>query len=103
MATDSITIRTKFKNGITDIRCRIEHPMDSGLCDDEKSEAVAHFIQKVTIYHNNEVACSVEMGTGVSENPFFAVQIQDTKKGDTISISWADNKGMSDSNKTTIN
>ena len=46
---------------------------------------------------NGEVVAQANLGTGVSKNPLIGVGIPNAKSGDTVTVSWVDNKGESDS------
>ena len=46
---------------------------------------------------NGEVVAQANLGTGVSKNPLIGVGIPNAKPGDTVTVSWVDNKGESDS------
>lgn len=103
MSKETITLRCRYRNGITDVRCRILHTMNANLCqDEEESEEKPHFIQKVLFEHNGETVATFHVGPGISDDPFFNVGIKETKKGDQIRVSWVDNKGESDAAEVTI-
>jgi len=94
----SIKIRTKRLGDITQIRTLIAHPMETGRNKDEQGKLIpAHFIQELTVKHNDKVISSSVMGAGISKNPYFAFKFIGGKTGDKISISWQDNLGQSDS------
>jgi sulfur-oxidizing protein SoxZ len=46
---------------------------------------------------NGEMVAQANLGTGVSKNPLIGVGIPNAKPGDTVTVSWVDNKGESDS------
>ncbi len=94
----SIKIRTKQFEEITQIRTLIAHPMETGRNKDEQGNLIpAHFIQELTVKHNDKVIASSVMGAGISKNPYFAFKFKGGKAGDKINISWQDNLGQSDS------
>lgn len=99
MTKKSIKLRTKFKNGITAVRVLISHPMETGLRKDKETGKVlpAHFIQEVTCKHNGKLKMVMEFGISVSKNPFLQFELEDGAKGDTLELSWKDNKGETDS------
>jgi sulfur-oxidizing protein SoxZ len=100
----SIKIRTKRMNGKTQIRTLISHPMEHGRNKDPKTNQLipAHFIQELTIKHNDKVIVSSEMGAGISKDPYFAFILKGGEIGDKIIISWRDNLGNTDSEEHTI-
>ena len=56
-----------------------------------------HFIENMEFAVNGEVIAQANLGTGVSKNPLIGVGIPNAKPGDTVTVSWVDNKGESDS------
>ena len=94
----SIKIRTKRKDGFTQIRTLIVHPMETGRNRDVKSgEPIpAHYIRELTVKHNNKVIVSAVMGASISKDPYFAFKIKGGEPGDKILISWVDNLGNKD-------
>jgi sulfur-oxidizing protein SoxZ len=42
------------------------------------------------------------LSTAVSKNPYFRFKLRGAKSGDTLSVSWVDNKGETDKLETTL-
>ncbi len=95
----SIKIRAKAKNGITVVKALINHPMETGLRKNKKTGEMipAHFIQEVVCKHNGNEVINCEWGGSVSKNPYLAFKFSGGSKGDSIELSWKDNKGEGDS------
>ena len=95
----SIKLRAKAKNGVATVKCLISHPMETGLRKDKKSGKLipAEFIQEVTCEHGGKTVLSAEWGSAISKNPFLSFKFSGANSGDSIKISWVDNKGASDS------
>ncbi len=100
----SIKIRTKRKDGYTQIRTLIAHPMDTGRNRNEETGKLipAFYIQELTVKHLGKTVASSVMGPSISRNPYFAFQLKGGESGDEISVSWLDNKGNRDIKVTTI-
>jgi sulfur-oxidizing protein SoxZ len=100
----SIKIRSKRQDGKTQIRTLISHPMETGRNKDPKTNQLipAHFIQELTVKHNDKVVISSNVGAGVSKDPYFAFMLKGGAIGDKIVISWRDNLGNMDSEQHTI-
>ncbi len=98
MAKD-IKIRAKEKGGVATVKALIKHPMETGGRKDKKTgKAIpAHFIQEIKVSLNGEAALTGHWSGGVSKNPYISVKVAGAKQGDSVSISWVDNKGGSDS------
>ena len=94
----SIKIRSKRLDGKIQIRTLIAHPMENGRNRDQSSGQFipAHFIQEITVKHNDQVIISGDLGGGIAKDPYFAFILKDAQSGDKITISWLDNQGLSD-------
>lgn len=94
----SIKIRTKRLEGKTQIRTLISHPMEHGRNVDEVTGKLIpeHYIQALTVKCNDNIIVSSQLGAGISKNPYFAFMLKGGEKGDTISVSWKDNLGNSE-------
>ncbi len=99
-----IKIRAKLKNGVTTIKALLKHPMETGARKDKETgdKVPAHFIQEVNCQHNGKDVLTGLWSGGVSKNPYMSFKIKGGNKGDTIILSWKDNKGESDSKETKI-
>ena len=100
----SIKIRTKRKGGNTQIRTLISHPMETGRRKDKDSGELvpAHYIQDLTVKHNDKVVVSSVMGASISKDPYFSFLLKGGEPGDKIIISWKDNLGNTDTEETVI-
>jgi sulfur-oxidizing protein SoxZ len=96
---NSIKIRAKSKNGVTTVKALMNHPMETGLRKDKKTGQVipAHYIQEVTASLNGETVLSANWGGAISKNPYLSFKVNAGAKGDSIELSWTDNKGDKDS------
>lgn len=94
----SIKLRTSIRDGVTTVRSIIRHPMHTGFAvNPETSELIpAHYIEKVTVHHNDKLVLDCDWSRAVSRNPYLSFQFAGAKAGDTLRISWSDNKGQSD-------
>jgi len=104
MAKKSIKVRAKAKGDMTTVKCLISHPMETGLRTDKKTGQVipAHFVQEVIGTHNGNTVMTAHWSGGISKNPYLSFKFAGAKKGDTLNISWTDNKGAGDSLDATI-
>ncbi|MCW9013226.1 MAG: thiosulfate oxidation carrier complex protein SoxZ [Gammaproteobacteria bacterium] len=95
----SIKVRAKVKGGVTVVKTLISHPMETGLRKNKKTgqKIPAEFIQEVTCEHNGNNVLSALWGTAISKNPYLSFKFKGAKSGDTLKVSWVDNKGKSDS------
>lgn len=104
MAKRSIKARAKLKRGVVTVKALIKHPMETGLRKDKKTgkKIPAHFIQTVNFKHNGEDVMVANWGGSVSKNPYTSFNFSGASKGDTLTISWVDNRGGGDSKDVKI-
>jgi sulfur-oxidizing protein SoxZ len=102
MAT--IKIRAKLQGDVTTVKALIQHPMDTGQVKNKKTGKLipAHFIQEVKCEHNGSSVLTALWGPAVSKNPYLSFKFKGAKAGDTLKLSWVDNKGESDAIETQI-
>ena len=99
----SIRVRAVENGGVTSLKALVQHSMDSGFVKDSAGNVIpAHFIQVLTISHNDKNVFVANWGPAVSKDPFLECRFKGAKKGDELTISWIDNKGESDSTTATI-
>ena len=100
----SIKIRAKADGDVTTVKALISHPMETGLVKDKKTGQLipAHFIQEVTCEHNGKNVLTALWGPAISKNPYLSFRFKGAKAGDTLKLSWVDNKGESDSTETKV-
>ena len=95
----SIKMRAKITDGVTTIKVLISHPMDTGLQKDKKpgKKIPAQLIQEVVCKHKDTTVMTANWGAAISKNPYLSFKFTGAAAGDTISLSWVDNKGEKDS------
>ena len=100
----SIKIRAKMDGDVTTVKALFKHPMDTGLLKDKKTGKVipAHFIQEVVCEHGGNKVMTAMWGPAISKNPYLSFKFTGAKAGDTLKLSWVDNKGESDSAETQV-
>ena len=91
------TMKMKIKkkdNGIVEVLCLVNHPMETGLRKDKKTKKLipAHHIQKMIFDVNGKTAADVSLAGSISKNPLIGVHVK-ANPGDTVKVSWSDNKG----------
>lgn len=91
---DMMKIRARLKDGVTEVKVLMIHPMETGRRIDDAGETVpAHFIQMVTATLNGKTVLEAQWGTGISKNPYLTFRVRGAKLGDKFAVSWVDNKG----------
>ena len=87
-------IKTRPKDGATEILVLVNHPMETGNRVDAKTKekVPAHFIQKLTVEVNGKAVAVADLGVAVSKDPLIGVAVK-AKTGDKVKVNWSDNKG----------
>jgi sulfur-oxidizing protein SoxZ len=100
----TIKIRAKLEGDETTVKALIQHPMETGQVKDKKTGKLipAHFIQEVNCEHNGVNVMTALWGPAVSKNPYLSFKFKGAKVGDTLKMSWVDNKGESDTVETQV-
>ncbi|MBV8209010.1 MAG: thiosulfate oxidation carrier complex protein SoxZ [Burkholderiaceae bacterium] len=96
-------IRASARDGVTEVKVLMQHPMETGLRKDDSGALVpAWFITEVIATHQERVVLRAQFGTSISANPYLAFRFRGGKPGDRIAISWVDTKGDRRSDEATI-
>jgi sulfur-oxidizing protein SoxZ len=100
----SIKMRVKSKDGVTTLKALISHPMETGTRKDKKTgkKIPAHFIQEVVCEHKGKTVMTANWGPAISKNPYLSFRFSGAAAGNTVKLSWVDNKGEKDSAEATI-
>lgn len=86
-------IRAVSKDGSTEVRVLMSHPMATGQIKDAAGVVIpAHYITDVTAQHNGKTVLSAQWGTAVSKDPYLFFKFKGGSKGDKVTITWTDNK-----------
>ncbi len=100
---DLIKIRARIKDGVTEVKALMTHPMETGRRKNDFDEVVpAHFIQMVTATLNGKVVLEAQWGTGISKNPYLTFRLRNARAGDRVGITWHDNKGQSNAMEVAV-
>ena len=85
------------------VRVLMTHPEDTGLLKGPDGKLIpAHFIQSVICKHGDKEVMNCDWGTAISKNPFLEFSFKGGKSGDTVSVTWLDNKGETQTGSTTV-
>lgn len=88
-------LRARLKDGVTEVKAIVNHPMETGARKDKASgkKIPRHFIQEISCEHNDKPVLTAETGWGLSKNPYLSFAFKGGAKGDKFAIHWKDNKG----------
>lgn len=97
-------IKTRPKDGATEILVLVSHPMETGQRTDPKTKQKipAHFIETLTISVNNKPVIEADLSVGISKDPLLGILVKGPKAGDKVSVAWRDNKGETGSGEAVV-
>ncbi len=100
----TIKLRASAADGVTTVKALISHTMETGTRKDKKTgeKIPAHFIQEVVCTHNGNTVMTANWGPAISKNPYLSFKFKGGASGDTVALSWVDNKGEKDSHEIAI-
>ena len=97
-------IRATVKDGVADVRIRMNHEMESGRRKDGSGALVpAWHITDVEVALNGRPALTAQWGGAVSKNPFLRFRLRGAKPGDRLSVAWVDTRGQRRTDEITVN
>lgn len=92
----NIKMRARLIGDTTEVKAIISHPMETGRKKGNDGQPIpAHFIQLVTARLNDQIVLEMQLGTGISKNPYLTFYLDNARLNDKISIKWLDNLGTS--------
>ncbi|MDX8129162.1 thiosulfate oxidation carrier complex protein SoxZ [Methylomonas sp. LW13] len=95
--TNSIKIRSQRRDGYTEVKLLITHPMENGRNRDANGELIpAHFIERLLVKLNDQLILTTNMAGSLSKNPFFTFRLKAGNSGDRLSAEWTDNRQNQD-------
>lgn len=94
----SIRIRAVANGETTEVQALVQHPMDSGFVKNAQGQLIPpHHIEVMEFEHNGKTVFTAFWGPAVSKDPYVKFSFKGAKKGDSLTVSWVDNKNASDS------
>lgn len=100
---DPMRIRAASKDGVTEVRVLMSHPMETGQRKDASGATIpAHYIKELEATHNGKLVLKSQFSGSVSQNPFLSFKFKGGAKGDKVAVKWVDTKGDSRTDEATI-
>jgi len=98
MGQSTIRIKARKTTEYIEVKILITHPMETGFRQTLEGKIVPeYFIKELTCYHNDNLALKSHWGVAVSKDPYLSFRINGGAVGDTIRVSWQDNRGGEES------
>lgn len=94
-----IKIRTQAMGDFVELKLLLSHPMENGRNREPLTGELIppHFIQELSILLNGTLIIQIDMAGSIAANPYFSFRLKTARTGDTISVRWLDNLGISNS------
>ena len=94
VGTGILRVPKEAKKGeIVKVQMVITHPMSPARKDPQTGQEVpAYHLTKLDLFFNDKLVSTINMGTGVSANPFMALTLKVEESG-VVKIVYEDNKG----------
>ncbi|MFA6145355.1 MAG: thiosulfate oxidation carrier complex protein SoxZ [Sulfurimonas sp.] len=94
-------IKAKLKDGIVSVKAMAKHPMLT--YDVAKKQGVeANFITHINASVNNKVVLDMSTSQFLSKNPIFKFSFKGAAVGDTITMTWVDLSGATETTDSVI-
>jgi sulfur-oxidizing protein SoxZ len=101
--SDPMRIRANNKDGVTEVRVLMSHPMENGTRRDASGLVVpAKFITDLDATHAGKVVLKAMFSGAVSQNPYLSFKFKGGAKGEKVTVKWVDNKGDTRTDEVTI-
>lgn len=99
----TIKVRTRIEGDVVTVKSLMSHDMQPEGQKNKQGELIdAHYITEVRAEHAGRVVMRANWSGGISKNPYLSFRFKGAKAGDTLTISWQDNQGNSDSLETEL-
>ena len=95
-------IRATLNGDVTEIKVLMRHDMETGQRRENGVLVPAWHIQEVSVNVGGKLALKAEWGPAISKDPFLSLKVKGAAKGDTVGVTWLDNKGDSRSDETKV-
>jgi sulfur-oxidizing protein SoxZ len=101
---EAMKIRAHLAGDMANVKCLMNHPMETGMRRDAKSGKVipANYITQVSATLNGMHVMDAQLGSGIAKNPYLSFWIQGAKAGNQVVVSWVDSTGDKNSAETMI-
>lgn len=100
---DPMRIRAQAKDGVTDVRVLMAHPMETGFRKDATGKTIPpHYINDVKVVSNGKTVLTANWGQAISQNPFLQFRFKGAKAGDKVVVTWIDNMGETRTDEAAI-
>ena len=91
---DPMRLRAQVKDGLTDVRVLMSHPMETGLRKDTVGKTIpALYINDVKAIIGGKTVLTAKWAQSISQNPYLQFRFKGARAGDKVVVTWTDNTG----------
>ncbi len=99
----SIRIKATASGDTVEVQALVQHPMDSGFVKDTAGNLIPpHHIETLVFEYAGKAVFTALWGPAVSKDPYIKFSFKGGAKGETLSATWVDNLGKTDSGTAKI-
>ena len=103
MARKRTRLKTEKIGDAVRATCLIKHPMETGnRLGSDGAKIPIHYIKYAKFSVNGEHVGTLNLGPGVSADPYLSMDISGVASGDKVTLQWEDNKGESDTVESVV-
>ena len=86
-----------------EVRVLIQHPMENGFRREADGRAIpVHIVNRVACRYGGREVFSVDLGTGISANPYLVFFVRASESGE-LKVEWVDDTGERGAASATVN
>lgn len=96
-------IKASAKGDVVKVKMLIGHIMETGRRKNAEGKLIpGHYITEVTVIHKDNTVFHAQLGPAVSKDPYLAFAFKGAAAGETITATWVDNKGETETSDSVI-
>lgn len=92
--SDPTRIRSRLRDGLTEVLLLIPHPMETGMRKDDSGAFVpSRYITEVKVTVAGRTVLEARMSQAVSHDPLLTFRFRGGAAGDRVEVTWTDSQG----------
>lgn len=101
--SEPIRIRARSKGDFVEVIVLAPHPMETGMRATDAGQLLpAHHITRLQVDIAGRTVLEARMSIAVSKDPLVSFRFRGARPGDTVRVSWVDNRGERRTDESTI-
>lgn len=101
--SEPVRIRARAKGDYVEVIVLAPHPMETGLRASDAGQLLpAHYITRMQVEVAGRPVLDARMSIAVAKDPLVSFRYRGARAGDTVRVSWVDNRGERRTDESTI-